>query len=71
MTIKIPEPNIFDKFLKSIGKKRAVIIPKNVYEKYGHHAYVVCQRESFWKALIRPKNKKLPEGTVDIFSIHV
>ncbi len=69
MTIKIPEPNICDKILKSIGKKRAVKIPTKVYEKYGQYAYVVGQRESFWKALIRPKNKKLPEGTVDIFSM--
>lgn len=69
MTIKIPEPNILDKFLKFIGKKRAVKIPTNVYEKYGQHAYVVGHRESFWKALIRPKNKELPEGTADIFSM--
>jgi hypothetical protein len=68
MTVKFPEPNIFDKFLRSIGRKRGVIIPTKVYEKYGQHAYVVFQRESLWKALIRSKNKKLPEGTVDIFS---
>jgi hypothetical protein len=47
MTIKIPEPNILDKILKSIGKKRAVKIPTKVYEKYGQYAYVVGQRESF------------------------
>jgi len=69
MTIKIPEPNIFDKILKSIGKKRAVKIPAKIYEKYGQHIYVVGQRENFWKAFMRPKNKKLPEGTVDIYSM--
>ncbi len=49
MTIKIPEPNIFDKILKSIGKKRAVKIPTKVYEKYGQYAYVVANGKTFGK----------------------
>lgn len=69
MTIKLPQPNIFDKILKLIGKKRGVIISTNAYEKYGQYAYVAGQRESFWKALVRPKGQRLPEGTVDIYAL--
>lgn len=66
MSIKLPNPNIFDKLLRAMGKKRAVTIPKNIYEKYGQYTYAYCEKESFLKALLRSKNNDLPEGTVDI-----
>lgn len=50
-----------------MGKKRAVTIPKNIYEKYGQYTYAYCEKESFLKALLRSKNNDLPEGTVDIY----
>ncbi len=68
MTIRIPKPNLADRFLKSIGKKRAVRLPTNMGQ-LGQHFQVVGIKESFWKALIRPKNRMLPEGTVDIFLV--
>jgi len=68
MTIRIPSPNIADKFLKCLGKTRAVYLPANL-EKFGPYYQATGIRESFWTALIRPKSKKLPEGAVDIFSV--
>ena len=68
MTIRIPKPNFADKFLRLIGKKRAVRLPTNM-GRLGQHFQVVGIRESFWKALIRPKNRMLPEGTVDVFLV--
>jgi len=69
MTVKIPKPNFFDKLLKFLGKKRGVIVPTNAYEKYGQYVYASCQRESFWKALFRPKERDLPEDYVDIYTL--
>jgi hypothetical protein len=66
MTIKLPKPNFADKFLRMIGKKRGVRLPKNM-GSFGHQIQIVGIKESFWKALTRPKNGILPEGTVDIF----
>jgi hypothetical protein len=62
MTIKLPQKSILDRFLESIGKKRAVKIPENVYEKFGPYVYAKAQKESFWRALLRPKDAELPEG---------
>lgn len=69
MTIKVPQPNAFDKILKYLGKKRAVFIPENAYEKHGQYVYALCKKENFCKALFRPKGAKLPEGTVDIYDL--
>ena len=60
MTIQTPSKDILDKTLALLGKKRAVFIPKEgLAEKYGVYR---CQKESFIKALIRPKDAKPPEG---------
>lgn len=60
MTIQMPQKNISDKILATFGKKRAVLIPKKgLTEKYGVYK---CRKESFIRALLRPKNAKLPEG---------
>lgn len=68
MTIRIPKPNLADRFLRLIGKKRAVRLPTNMGQ-LGQHFQAVGIKESFWKALIRPKNGMLPEGTVDVFLV--
>lgn len=68
MTIRIPKPNLADRFLRLIGKKRAVRLPTNMGQ-LGQHYQAVGFKESFWKALIRPKNRMLPEGTVDVFMV--
>jgi hypothetical protein len=68
MTIRIPKPNLADNFLKMIGKKRAVKLPTNM-GKFGNHFQALGIKESFWTALIRPKNRMLPEGTVDVFLV--
>lgn len=69
MTIVMPEPNIVDKILKFIGKKRGVIFPDKAIEKYGEHVYAKAYKESFWKALLRPGSQELPEGMVNVFFI--
>lgn len=68
MTIRIPSPSLADKFLRMIGKKRAVKLPTTM-EKFGPHFQVTGIKESFWKALIRPNCGRLPEGTVEIFFV--
>jgi hypothetical protein len=68
MTIRMPKPNFADKFLRMIGKKRAVKLPTNMGQT-GYHFQVVGVKESFWRAITRPKNRMLPEGTVDIFLV--
>jgi hypothetical protein len=66
MTIKIPEKTIGDKVLKALGKKRGVHVPSGGYKEYGPYAYSTAKKESFLKALLRPKDEPLPEGMVDI-----
>ena len=61
MTIKMPEESFADKILEFLGKKRRVIVPKEPYEKHGPYAYALATKESFWKALLRPKGAPLPE----------
>jgi hypothetical protein len=70
MTIRIPETNITDKVLKFFGKKRGVKLPTEAYEKFGHHVYAKAQKENFWKALLRPRHKELPEGMVDLYAMN-
>ena len=67
MTIKLSEPNIFDQFLNFLGKKRGVFIPTKAYEDYGQYVYAVAKKENYWKALLRPAGKSLPDGFIDIF----
>jgi hypothetical protein len=62
MTIQVPEPGLSDKILQLFGKRRAVKIPVDIYKKYGPYVYAHAVRESFWRALLRPKGKNLPEG---------
>jgi len=68
MTIKIPKETIGDKFLKALGKKRGVQIPADAHKKFGPYAYATAQKESFLRALLRLKDRPLPEGMVDLHS---
>ncbi len=62
MTIKIQQPNIFDKILGLLGKKRGFVLPKeNPYQKWGPYTTYVIPRESFIKALFR-LNKRTPKN---------
>ena len=69
MTLRFPQPGLFDKILRRFGKKRAVFIPQNAHEKYGYDVYLTCHTENFFKALFRPKDARLPEGSVDLYSL--
>ncbi|HRT71057.1 MAG TPA: hypothetical protein P5308_06835 [Syntrophales bacterium] len=64
MTVELPKPTFGDKVLDMMGKKRAVFVPKDVYREYGPHAYAKASKESFLRALLRPKGADPPEGWV-------
>lgn len=69
MTIRLPDPDIFDRFLKLLGKKRGVRIPLGAYEKLGPYFYAKAYKESFWKAFFRSRGDELPDNLIDIFQI--
>lgn len=64
MTIALPKTTLADKLLVSIGKKRAVRLPFEAYEKLGPYVYAHAEKESFWRALMRPRNQNPPKGWV-------
>lgn len=62
MTYRIPEETFADRILALIGKQRAISIPADFYKRFGPYVIVQAKRESFWRALARPKNQEPPEG---------
>ena len=62
MTIKPPKLTVGDIILKNLGKKRGMIVPKDIKQ----YDYVRAQKEPFLKALFRSRNKELPNGMIDI-----
>jgi hypothetical protein len=62
MTIRTPEKSVADRILEAFGKKRAVKIPEGLYEKFGPYVYAQARKESFWRALLRPKGQEPPSG---------
>jgi hypothetical protein len=68
MTIRIPKPNLADKFLRLIGKKRAVYFPDSSM-KLAEFSQIVGTKENFFKALFRPTNNQMPDGTMDVFLV--
>ena len=69
MTIRMPQANIFDRFLRILGKKRGVIFPERAVEEFGQHVYAKAWKENFWSALFRPAGQPLPEGYADLYQI--
>ena len=69
MTFRKPKSDIFDKFLKLLGKKRGVKFTSVPYEKFGPYVYANALKENFWRALLRPANEPLPDDLVDLFQI--
>ena len=70
MTIRMPRENFSDKILKVFGKKRGARIPEGVFRNYDPQkvdVYAVAQKESFWKALSRPKDEELPEEYFNLY----
>jgi hypothetical protein len=65
MTIRIPEPDTGDRILRYFGKKRALIFPNGRLEAQGIDVYATAIKESFWAALLRPRNSQLPAGAAD------
>lgn len=69
MTIRLPDPNILDRFLKLLGKKRGVVLPSGNSKKFGPHFYAKAYKESFWRALFRSSSDELPDNLIDVFQI--
>lgn len=63
MTIKLPKRTFADRLLASTSKRRIIRMPFEVYEKLGLYVYAHAVKESFWRALVRPR-KDPPEGWV-------
>jgi hypothetical protein len=64
VTFKIQKENIADKILALLGKRRAICLPVEAYVKCGIYVYAKAEKESFWRALFRNKNNKLPNGRI-------
>jgi hypothetical protein len=69
MTIRIPKETLGDKVLKALGRKRGVLIPSELYKEFGPYAYATARKQSFLRALFRPKDAPLPKGMVDLDSL--
>jgi len=67
MPVYVPAPNIFDKFLKRIGKTRGVIIPPDAHEYHGKEKHIDCKKENLLISVGRPRHQDLPEDRADIF----
>lgn len=68
MTIIMPQLSWADKLLRILGKKRGVIIISEKDNKFGEYSTRIASKESFFKALFRPRDEALPDGMIDIFS---
>ena len=60
MTILIKPPNFADRILAYLGKRRAVFMVPPL--KQPTHGTVYAPRESFLRALLRPKSCPLRKG---------
>lgn len=70
MTLKIQEPNILDKILGLLGKKRGFVLPENnSYQKWGSYTTYLISRENFFRALFRPKKRTPKNILYDITEI--
>jgi hypothetical protein len=71
MTIKLPperKNGILDRVLKIFGKEeRQLVIPGDVYEKFGEYVIVQAQWEGFWRCLLRRKSSG-PEEVEEILA---
>lgn len=65
MTIRIPQRTLADTVLAVFRKRRGVLLPKDVHQEFGPYVFAQAKRESFWKALFRPRGAPLPEGVLD------
>lgn len=63
MTIELPPPNILDKILSLLGKKRGILRSEEI-RRDGPHTIKRARRESFLKALFRSKKKHVPKPLV-------
>ena len=63
MTLTIPKETWADRILKRMGKTRLVRCRMD-YRRVGHYAFFGAKKESFFIALLAPKNRRNKEGWV-------
>lgn len=71
MTIVIPKPDLFDRFLRILGKKRGVAMHGEATDPNSTQSYVAPKKESPLRALLRPSGEPLPHGMIDIFTLQL
>jgi hypothetical protein len=61
MTIDQPPPNLLDRILAMLGKRRSHRLPdlRTALNRYGRHAHLKAKRGKFLKALFGPKQDGL------------
>jgi hypothetical protein len=64
----MPPLSLGDRLLKMLGKRRAVYVPADAYEKFGPYVTLRATKEPFFRALLRPQGKSMPAGAVDFYS---
>jgi len=69
VTYRMPPEDLGDRILRKLGKRRAVFFPRAGISAIDSHSNVWLEKESFWKALLRPSSAPLPEGWVDLYSL--
>ena len=71
MTIVIPKPDLIDRLLRLLGKKRGVAVHGETTDPNSTQSYVAPKKESPLRALFRPSGEPLPDGMIDIFTLQL
>jgi len=69
MTIVIPKPDIVDRLLRLLGKKRGVTLRGEATHPNSIQFYYTPKKESSLTALLRPSGRALPDGMIDVFTL--
>lgn len=69
MTIVIPNPDIVDRVLRILGKRRGVAVHGETTDPKSTQSYYAPKKESPLRALLRPSGRALPEGMIDVFRL--
>lgn len=71
MTIVIPKPDLLDRLLRVLDKKRGVAVYGETTDANNTQSYVAPKKESLLTALFRPSRDPLPDGMIDIFTLQL
>jgi hypothetical protein len=71
MTIVIPKPNLIDRLLRILGKRRGVALRVEGIDPNGTQSYYAPKKESVLRALLRPSGRCLSDQMIDIFTFQM